>query len=768
MVQQPLHSRWLFWQELIEQVLAAVVLLVLLLYTYCFFILNPYTGVIYGSTGHVSTAHSQTGVRVGDQLVQVGEVTWADYQADPWLTLFDQSQPGDVIPTRVIRDGQLLDIEWIFPGFTWREFWIGRFSSQWFIPYFFWGAGLLTLLVLRPRDERQRLFLAFNFLTALWLMASLLSSTHLWGSPFVLHTAMWLTIPIYWHLHWVFPQPLRDTPLRLWAILFALAVALAVADGWQILPTNTYLSGLLLALAGSFGLMVAHFIFRPTQRRDIFILLLGASLAMLPLLGLGLVALIFPNMAMLAAGSVLALPILPVTYLYIILRRRLAGLEIRVNRYLSLYIFLLLLSAVIVLPAAVADARFNFVGDTPLIILAAIIASVLLTRQTFHGIERFVEQRLLGVPVLPGHFLETYTARIINALDRDTLLQVLQHHLLPSLLVRQSLLLRLDDVPRLTVLYRSEVQDADLPTASELAVLEAQAGQLRLPPSIRETPLVCPWVRVVLPLRLSDQPLALWLLGRRDPDDYYSPEEIRLLQTIASQTAIALAHIEQTEHLRALHQTNIDRQETERTDLAHELHDEVLNELGLLSVSVLSLDVAEAPQFYRRLQRINDRLRHVITGLRPTVLDFGLRVALNGLADELVERSKNGLEVRIDTPHSEARYPATVERHIYRILQQAGNNVVRHARARTLRFRGWLELERIDISVEDDGVGFGSGEQLNLPVFLANKHFGLTGMYERAAIIGARVFINSEPGQGTRVRVVWEQPVNAEAPRSLK
>ncbi len=89
---------------------------------------------------------------------------------------------------------------------------------------------------------------------------------------------------------------------------------------------------------------------------------------------------------------------------------------------------------------------------------------------------------------------------------------------------------------------------------------------------------------MVLPLVVSGKLIGLWLLGSRDPDDYYAQSEISILKAIANQTAIALVNITQAERLHALYQADIERQEKERASLARGLHDEVLNQLAALAM----------------------------------------------------------------------------------------------------------------------------------------------------------------------------------------
>ncbi|MGH2525025.1 MAG: sensor histidine kinase, partial [Anaerolineales bacterium] len=162
------------------------------------------------------------------------------------------------------------------------------------------------------------------------------------------------------------------------------------------------------------------------------------------------------------------------------------------------------------------------------------------------------------------------------------------------------------------------------------------------------------------------------------------------------------------------------------------------------------------PEFDAVLKSINARLRNLVRNLRPLALDLGLRPALDELADE-VRRNGNGVSPRLELGPSDARYPPQVEQHVFRIAQQAVRNTLRHARAKTVRLRGRLEPDEIDLTVEDDGQGFELGESPDLAELLAQGHYGLVGMLERAEIIGARVNMHSAPGQGTRVRVTWKR-----------
>jgi signal transduction histidine kinase len=132
--------------------------------------------------------------------------------------------------------------------------------------------------------------------------------------------------------------------------------------------------------------------------------------------------------------------------------------------------------------------------------------------------------------------------------------------------------------------------------------------------------------------------------------------------------------------------------------------------------------------------------------MRPPVLDdLGLLPALDFMARGLKRRSQ--LAVRVTG--SKTRVCPEIETHLYRIAQEALNNVVRHARAR----RAWVELQvaggEATLEVRDDGCGFVAGATQGRP---GERVLGLLGMRERVDALGGRLQVESAPGSGTRVR----------------
>jgi signal transduction histidine kinase len=737
----------------LEKILPWVVLATLLIFSYAWFFRVPYAGFRFRpSTGRVYrvyvTTAPEAGLRVGDQLIQVGSVTWEEFSQDRWKTFFDGARPGQVVPITVRREDQTRVISWAFAGPTVREV-QGRLINEWFLPYLFWAAGTATLLFARPRDDRWKLLIAFNYLIAVWMATAAPAQWHVWGSLMALYSVAWPLALVCLHLHWVFPGPLGRLPtVVLWPAYLGVG-ALAAAEWFQLLSDRAHTLALALALAGSLALLAAHVVFKPDQRRDLGFLAIVVALAALPMIAVS-VAGLFGAFPLRSAGAFLTLPAIPGVYFYTAYRRRLGGLELRANRLLCLYLFFLLLGAGFILLASLVETRVHFPGDTLFVSLGAGLLAAIATLFGFGPFQRFVERRLLGMPVTPARLLETYAQQITASLDLPTLVQLLQQKVLSTLLVRQSALIRFDETGPV-VLYAAGVDAPQLPPPADLPALLDQSRTYR--PPAEAGPQPCPWVRLALPLEINRKPVGVWLLGRRDPDDFYAQAEIPTLQALADQTAIALSNIVQAERLRALYQASMDQHEAERTALALELHDEVLNQLAVLSMSVDEQGLT--PRFQDSYQRLVTRLRQTISGLRPAMLNYGLRAALEELADELAERAGSGVKVRLEVPPSAARYPPHAEQHLYRIVQQAAENALRHARARTICIQGRLEPEQVDLTIEDDGVGFVLSAALDLPRLAAHRHFGLAGMFERAALVGGEVTIEAAPESGTRVRVVW-------------
>ena len=738
----------------IELTLPLLITLVMLFYTYAKFFGHPY-GFRWSSTGeviHVFNKQPEPTLRNGDQLIQIGDVSWGEFSDDLRKRFFAGAQPGDVIPTIVERDGQRVNIDWSYPVGLSRAELLDQFISEWPFAYFFWLAGLLTILFIRPKDERWRLMIAFNFLTAIWLIiGSGVSAFHLWDSALVLRMAVLFCIPVYLHLHWVFPQPLGKISNKVVGVVYALTFVLVVLQWFQLLPGRFYLLGFLIALGGSLILLLTHIIRQPMARRDLRLLFVAVLLA----LALAIIWEILHTLgaipAWLGGAGLLGLPLLPLAYLYSAFRRRLGDLELRTNRFFSIYLFVILLGIVELPLIYLLSQVLQISGEVLAISLISAVATAIAFIWIYPAFERFVERRIFGIPLPSKNLLEIFSTRITTSNSLSDLVRVIDEEIIPSLLIRQFVFLHTEN-ESIRVLSKTGVTEDQIPKAQDITHLLTQTD-IYLSLLLREQPYS--WVRLILPLKFGDDTIGLWLFGRRDPDDLYSQLEIPIIKSLANQTAVALSNILQTERIKAMNEANIDRFEQEKLRLSRDLHDSILNQIATL---LMRTDAPVfSPAFQAGFEELTTRLREIVSDLRSPMLDLGLKLAFEDLADKLAERNQDKLKVVVNIQaEGDCRYPEKVESHLYRILQETCENVIKHARAKTMKITARLSREKAELEVEDDGIGFDAETSLKLDSILKDKHFGLAGLYERASLIGAQVNISSKPGHGTRVQVIWE------------
>jgi signal transduction histidine kinase/putative methionine-R-sulfoxide reductase with GAF domain len=200
----------------------------------------------------------------------------------------------------------------------------------------------------------------------------------------------------------------------------------------------------------------------------------------------------------------------------------------------------------------------------------------------------------------------------------------------------------------------------------------------------------------------------------------------------------------------------------ERNRLAREIHDGIAQSFLAIQMQLDSLgapNTAPAP-VQRALALARQGLaeaRRAVAALRPQGLHNGdLPGAIRHLLHQ-IERA-GALSCSLVCPPAWQRLPADVEDHMFRILQEAANNAVRHARARWLKVELSQATGEATVLVADDGVGFE-------PAGIGGRQgFGLESMQQRAQIIGARIDWLSQPGKGTQVLLSWTSPATPAVP----
>lgn len=199
-------------------------------------------------------------------------------------------------------------------------------------------------------------------------------------------------------------------------------------------------------------------------------------------------------------------------------------------------------------------------------------------------------------------------------------------------------------------------------------------------------------------------------------------------------------------------------QEEERRRISRELHDETGQALMVLRfhLEMLAGDSRSQEQKSRidesleLLDRAIEGLRRTIAQLSPRVLEeLGLIAAIRRQA-ELLTRHSN-VRGHLELPEDLSWLDHDIQVALYRSVQEALHNVIKHARARNVTVRLSLSGGKTCLEVQDDGTGFS-------PRSAHQRGFGLTGMRERAAALGGSMKIRSEPEKGTRIRITFPLP----------
>ena len=204
-------------------------------------------------------------------------------------------------------------------------------------------------------------------------------------------------------------------------------------------------------------------------------------------------------------------------------------------------------------------------------------------------------------------------------------------------------------------------------------------------------------------------------------------------------------------------------QEEERTRLARELHDDTIQAVIALKQRVQlaerAVDDANSRAALGELESLAEQtienLRRLTRALRPIYLeDLGLVAALQMLAREAGQGG--ALEISFRQTGPERRLPREAELALYRIAQEALNNVVRHSQAKRAEMDVEYGDKQLHLTVKDNGVGF--AVPASPTEFAPSGHFGLLGMRERAELIGARLQVKSEARRGTEVSARLKYP----------
>lgn len=269
--------------------------------------------------------------------------------------------------------------------------------------------------------------------------------------------------------------------------------------------------------------------------------------------------------------------------------------------------------------------------------------------------------------------------------------------------------------------------------------------------------------RLYVPLLVEDRLIGVVGLGKFETD-YFIEEHIHWAEALVGQAAVAVQNAWLFEQVRAgrerlqfLSRRLVEIQESERRYIARELHDHAGQTLTSLMLGLGTIErEAGKPEFVRaRAAELKNMTDHVLedlhrlaVNLRPASLDhLGLTSALEQFIKAFAQDTHLPIRLKTVGLSDDDRLPAEIETTLYRIVQEALTNVIRHAHASRVD----VVLERRDgsllVIVEDDGIGF------DADLARESGHLGLLGMEERTEMLGGTLTVESQPGRGTTLFV---------------
>ena len=251
-----------------------------------------------------------------------------------------------------------------------------------------------------------------------------------------------------------------------------------------------------------------------------------------------------------------------------------------------------------------------------------------------------------------------------------------------------------------------------------------------------------------VPLIVRGRPIGIVIAhDKQGTTPIFSEDDLRLTESLASRAAIAVDLSERVS--RDAVRRVVEAQEVERARLARELHDETGQALTSILLGLKPLEeTAKSAEAQDALASVRElvistlqNVRRLAVELRPSALDdFGLVPAVERLTETFREQS--GLQVDLESQIGEERLSSEVETTVYRVIQEALTNIVKHADAGRVSILLQRKNGAVVAVVEDDGSGFDTSST-------REDALGLAGMRERVSLAGGRLQVESAPGSGT-------------------
>jgi len=748
---------------------------------------RPFPGFFYTQDRIVMgfTPRDFTGWRAGlrpwDRVVEVNGQHWREMRR-----LVREAGVGSTLLYTVERGDQRRQVA--VPTMEFTPDILLRFVPAWFFFALLCLAIGIFVYVRDPAGRLNRYLLLYLLVWAgnMGVVWEWTLSQHKW-TAFLREPLIAIATVAGWIFFWSFPaDQARKEFLARWPLIpcyVALAAAAAIylpalfilasrldQPGWWRLYTLSATWGSFLVFAGGSVFNKNFPLLQIVLRRDTSPLIRQQAAVLLVGIGLGLSCFIVfmwapgllhvPPPANVQWGGILT-SLYPLSVGYAVLRYRLFDIRVVVRKGLVYSLLTATLTAVFLLLSLVMGYLFQGLTGRQsfLVTLFPALVTAVLFQPARNRIQTFVDRAFFQRQYEVRQALIGFSRGLSTLREKGEVVRLVLDTVTETLGTERVTLWLLDDGQYHPT--RAGLADALPSDASLVTWLTQERRPLLLIPddhSAQAEDLRRAQATLAVPFLADEELLGILTLGGKRSGDPYTQEDLELLTTLAHSATLALENARLHEERMAILRQQLARvtavQEEERQRIARELHDGVGPSLASLNIRLRTVrklferdrDLAakEIKELADLAQANIQDIRRLIYDLRPTALDkLGLESALREYVARY--REEYGLEVALALPEGGERLPAPVETALFRIVQEALNNVAKHAQAQRVEVVLARDREGVTLRVADDGRGFDPQAPRS------GTHLGLWSMQERVEQLGGRFEVESAPGKGTKL-----------------